>query len=79
MSKTVLKKLRVRILNALTSAPNFVVTADDNGNFQKYEFEKMRYRNIDGGSANTVYLATQNIEGGASAAAANGNINGGGA
>ncbi|MBD0822654.1 hypothetical protein [Aestuariibaculum marinum] len=71
------KKLRVLVLNALTSAPDYVVSADAQGNFGKLDFEKLRYRNIDGGSASSVYLPTQNIEGGASATAAYGTIDGG--
>ena len=60
-------------------SPPYLVSTDANGDIAKTDIKKLRYRNIDGGFANCVYLATQQIDGGSSVATGSSGIDGGNA
>lgn len=60
--------------------PTDIVSIDADGNLQKSPIGVTNYgRIIDGGSANTIYLSHQNVEGGSANSVTNYKINGGNA
>jgi len=75
---TVINKLKLLMFEE-SSTPTHLASLDANGNVGKVDMLKFTNRNIDGGFANSVYLATQNIDGGAAAIMASGLIDGGNA
>lgn len=83
--RTILNKLKIRILNEVYE-PTHLLTTDNDGNIAKVPVSTSNENNssggccrtIDGGAPDTVYLPTQNLDGGApDSVGANNHVDGG--